>query len=91
MKVSTGTSISPFYDPLIAKVIVSAPTREEAVNELVQLFSPPTSDGVDEKIVIQGPPNNLQFLLQVCLEDAFREGRVTTEWVVGGGVSYVPR
>ncbi|KAI5119239.1 hypothetical protein M0805_008790 [Coniferiporia weirii] len=98
--VSTGITISTFYDPLMAKVIARGTTRDDAIDKLEFVLSPlrPDTDNESDaqslpktQVVIQGPPNNIQFLCQVLQERVFRSGNATTEWVDGGGVSYVPR
>jgi len=88
--VSTGTTISSFYDPLLAKIIVSAETRDDAVMKLSKLLSENNeADGAN--ISIYGPPNNVSFLHQIMQESIFREGKATTEWVDNGGVLFIPR
>ncbi len=51
--VEQGGEISPFYDPMIAKVIAHADTREAALDRL--------GDALDRTIVA-GPRTNLAFL-----------------------------
>ena len=52
-----GDSVTPYYDPMIAKLIVHAPTREEALARL--------ADALDETRVA-GPHTNLAFLAALC-------------------------
>src|SRR5271166_3696890 len=51
--VAAGDSVTPYYDPMIAKLIVHAPSRDEALAAL--------SRELDRAIVI-GPKTNLRFL-----------------------------
>ena len=51
--VAAGDSVTPFYDPMIAKLIVHAPTRAEALAAL--------NRELDIAVVI-GPKTNLSFL-----------------------------
>lgn len=51
--VETGTEISPYYDSMLGKLMVWAPTREAAVAKMQAAI-----DGT----VLKGVPNNLEFL-----------------------------
>ena len=57
-----GTEIPPFYDSLLAKVIVAAPTREAARRALVDALS---------ETVVHGVETNLQYLADAVESDAF--------------------
>ncbi|EJD01957.1 uncharacterized protein FOMMEDRAFT_109008 [Fomitiporia mediterranea MF3/22] len=89
--VSTGMVITPFYDPLVAKVISRCATRKEAIEQLVAVFDQGKRT-LDTKshIVVQGPPNNIPFLVQVLKNTTFVEGNATTEWIDRGGLPYTP-
>jgi len=64
-----GRDVTPHYDPMIAKVIVHAPTREQAIEKLA-----PALAAFD----IQGVKHNIPAVLAVLHSDAFREGRLHT-------------
>ncbi|KAL5497703.1 hypothetical protein ACEPAH_2634 [Sanghuangporus vaninii] len=87
--VSTGMVVTPFYDPLVAKVIVRSKTREVAINQLSVQFDRPKDQGSRKHVVIQGPPNNISFLKQVLDSETFKTGRATTEWIDRGGLRYI--
>ncbi len=70
--VRSGSEITPHYDSLIAKLIGSGASRDEAIASLVQ--------GLDE-VVCFGPENNLGFLRQIVDSAAFRAGRLTTHFL----------
>ncbi len=74
-----GTEISPFYDPMIAKIIVTAPTRAAAVRELGNALS---------QTQIAGVVTNVAFLRQVAADAVFAEGRQTTRFL--NGFAYRP-
>ncbi len=85
--------MSSFYDPLLAKLLVSSSTRAHAISNLRCLLDSENyfvgaSLG---KVTIDGPPNNIEFVAQVLAEDVFVTGRATTEWVDHGGVSFIPQ
>ncbi len=70
--VETGQEISPFYDPMIAKVIVHGSDRETARRKLIVAL---------EDIVLQGVPNNKDFLVDVVSHDVFAKGEATTAFI----------
>jgi len=64
-----GRDVTPHYDPMIAKVIVHADTREQAIDRLVAAL---------EAFEIQGPKNNIPAVLAILRSEPFRAGRVHT-------------
>jgi acetyl-CoA carboxylase biotin carboxylase subunit len=64
-----GRDVTPHYDPMIAKVIVRADTRERAVDGLIEALS---------AFEIQGIKHNIPAVLAVLRSEAFRAGRVHT-------------
>ncbi|HEX7668117.1 MAG TPA: 5-oxoprolinase/urea amidolyase family protein, partial [Polyangiaceae bacterium] len=68
--VERGTEVTPFYDPLIAKVVVWGETRAEAVEKLGAALSETRISGIE---------TNLQYLRQVIRAPDFANGRVTTQ------------
>ncbi|PKY05987.1 hypothetical protein P168DRAFT_233496 [Aspergillus campestris IBT 28561] len=70
--VRPGIAISPNYDPLIAKIMHHAPTREQAIDGLVQVVS---------KTALSGPPTNLEFLRAVLESPPFHEGNTITTFL----------
>lgn len=68
-----GTStVTPFYDPMIAKLIVLAPTRDEAIQLLKEALK-------DYKI--EGIKTNIPMLQQVILHPVYQSGDTTTHFV----------
>ena len=70
--VETGSDVTPFYDPLIAKLIAHGKNRAEALDRL--------SDALDKTVVI-GPRSNLAFLSALCRAPAFRKGDFDTGFI----------
>jgi len=64
-----GCRVTPFYDPLIAKLIVHAQDRHSALRRL--------ADALDST-VIEGVKHNISFIRKVIASEAFREGRAHT-------------
>jgi propionyl-CoA carboxylase alpha chain len=61
-----------FYDPMIAKLISWAPTREEAIDEAVQALDAFQLDGISD---------NVDFLSALLQHPRFREGNLTTGFI----------
>jgi len=70
--VREGDSITPFYDPMIAKLIAWAPTRDAAVRRMETALM--STD-------IAGIRHNTAFLQQVMRHPAFQAGTVDTGFV----------
>lgn len=64
-----GRDVTPHYDPMIAKVIVRAETREKAIDKLVEALG-----GFD----IQGLKHNIPAVINILRSEQFRSGRVHT-------------
>ncbi|MGQ0524852.1 MAG: acetyl-CoA carboxylase biotin carboxylase subunit [Betaproteobacteria bacterium] len=64
-----GRDVTPFYDPMIAKIIVHEPTRERAIARLLEAL---------KTVDIQGLKHNVPAVLAVLDSSAFREGEVHT-------------
>ena len=69
-----GWTISPFYDSLIAKLIVWAPDRERAIDRMVRALSEFRIDG-------RGIKTTIPFHLRVLADARFRSGDVSTDFL----------
>ncbi len=70
--VEQGAAIPPFYDPMIAKIIVSAPNRPDAVAAMREALAHTSVAGVE---------CNLDYLRQVVASDEFAAGDIHTKWL----------
>ena len=70
--IHTGTKVSANYDPLLAKAMVHAPSRSEAIKEMLDLLH-----GSE----LLGPPTNLDFLASVLGDAIFTSGRTMTNFL----------
>ncbi len=70
--VREGGEVSMFYDPMIAKLITWAPTREEAIDQQIAAL---------DAFEIEGPGNNLDFLSALMQHPRFRSGNITTGFI----------
>jgi len=67
-----GYIVPPFYDSLLAKVIVHGPDRDSAITRMVHALDTFKASGVGSTV---------RFNRAVVAHPDFREGRVTTRWV----------
>ena len=65
-----GSEITPYYDPMIAKLVTYAPDREQATTLMQAAL---------DSFHIQGIKHNMAFLAAVMGEERFQSGRLTTE------------
>ena len=70
--VREGGEVSMFYDPMIAKLITWAPTREAAIDAQVAAL---------DRFEIEGPGTNLDFLSALMQHPRFRSGKITTGFI----------
>ena len=70
--VADGGEVSMFYDPLIAKLVTWAPSREKAIDAQV--------DALDQ-FVIDGINDNVDFLSALMQHPRFREGNLATDFI----------
>jgi geranyl-CoA carboxylase alpha subunit len=68
----TGQDISPFYDPMIAKIIAFGEDRETARRRLIRAL---------ENTVLFGVANNRRFLIDALARDDFATGAATTAFI----------
>ena len=78
--VENGTEITPFYDPMLAKIIVRATDRERAVKRLSAALAQTRFDGIE---------TNLDYLRTVISEEEFRRGGFPTSFL--SRIAYQPR
>jgi propionyl-CoA carboxylase alpha chain/3-methylcrotonyl-CoA carboxylase alpha subunit len=74
--VEAGDDVSPHYDPMIAKIIVHAETREAAADKLAQACG---------DVVVWPVKTNAGFLRRCALDPGFRSGEVDTGLIAARG------
>jgi urea carboxylase len=72
--IEAGMEISPHYDPMLAKFIAWAPSRELAVHKLGHALAQSRIYGIE---------TNLNYLLALSGSDIFRDARVVTASLAG--------
>ncbi|MFV0237227.1 MAG: acetyl-CoA carboxylase biotin carboxylase subunit, partial [Flavobacteriales bacterium] len=70
--VYAGYTISPYYDSMIAKLIVTAQTREECITKMKRAL---------EEFVIEGIETTIPFHLQLMDHEDFVNGHYTTKFM----------
>ncbi|MEJ0092368.1 MAG: 5-oxoprolinase/urea amidolyase family protein [Methylocella sp.] len=78
--IETGVEVSPYYDPLLAKVIAHGDTREEAIERLSRALN---------ESEIWGIESNLGYLSAVLDLAPFRKGEMVTKTL--SEFAYIPR
>jgi propionyl-CoA carboxylase alpha chain len=76
-----GAEISMFYDPMIAKLVTSGPTRDAATARMKEAL---------DAFHIRGLSHNVPFLAALMAKPRFAEGRLSTDFIaeeVPGGFS----
>jgi geranyl-CoA carboxylase alpha subunit len=70
--ICSGQDISPFYDPMVAKIIASGPSREIARMRLIEALN---------DTVLFGTRHNRDFLVACLKKNTFAEGQATTAFI----------
>jgi acetyl-CoA carboxylase biotin carboxylase subunit len=70
--ITTGSEVGLSYDPMLAKLIVHAPTRELAIARMER--------GLRE-LVIHGVETSREFHLRMMADPDYRSGNVTIQWL----------
>jgi acetyl/propionyl-CoA carboxylase alpha subunit len=68
----TGSEVTHFYDPLLAKLIVHAGDRTAAMQRMQMAL---------REFVVHGVVTNIDFMQAVLRHDDFAKGNVSTRWV----------
>ncbi len=69
----TGTcDVTPFYDPMIAKLVVHGTDRQDAISLLSEAL---------QAYKVEGIKTNLPMLKRIAEDEIFRKGNVTTAYI----------
>ncbi|ASS75886.1 biotin carboxylase [Tumebacillus algifaecis] len=72
LAVGPESKVTPFYDPMIAKLIVKGQDRSEAISRMQQAL---------EHYHVEGIKTNIPMLREVMAHEAFHAGDTTTDFV----------
>ena len=67
-----GYTIPPYYDSMISKLIVTAQTRDEAIDKMLRALS---------EYVIDGIATTIPFHIQLLQDEQFRKGNFNTKFL----------
>ena len=70
--IATGTAVTPYYDPMLAKIICWGQTREDAIGKMRRAL---------EQTVLVGVTTNISYLLDILQEPAFVAGNTPTSFL----------
>ncbi|MDQ6738532.1 MAG: acetyl-CoA carboxylase biotin carboxylase subunit [Gemmatimonadota bacterium] len=70
--IETGSDVSLHYDPMLAKLIVHAPTRDLAIERMHRALT---------ELVITGIDTSREFHLRVMEDAEFRAGAIEIQWL----------
>ncbi|PIJ95650.1 acetyl-CoA carboxylase biotin carboxylase subunit [Lysinibacillus sphaericus] len=70
--VETGSAVTPFYDPMISKLVVWGETRDIACEKLIQAL---------KTYKVEGIQTNIPMLLKTVTHEQFLKGYTTTKFV----------
>jgi 3-methylcrotonyl-CoA carboxylase alpha subunit len=79
--VEEGDAISPYYDPMIAKLIGSGPTRMDALRSL---------SGIVDDVEVWPVKTNAAFLANALLDEDFQVGEIDTSFIAKKFEDLVP-
>ncbi len=68
----SGTTVSPFYDPMVAKCIIHGETRIEAIEKAVQFF---------DELNLEGIKTNAPLFKEILKDEDFRKGNYSTAFL----------
>ena len=70
--IESGSEVTLHYDPMLAKLIVWAPSRELAIARMHRALS---------ELVIEGVETSRDFHLRVMRDDEFQRGAIEIQWL----------
>jgi acetyl-CoA carboxylase biotin carboxylase subunit len=70
--IEVGSEVGLFYDPMLAKLIVWAPTRDEAIARMHRALL---------ELTIEGVETSRDFHLRLMEDEDFRAGRIEIQWL----------
>jgi len=69
-----GVEVSPFFDPLLGKIIVTAENRAECVKKAIEILAATKVEGVE---------TNLEFLQSISRDKNFADANISTKFLEG--------
>lgn len=72
LAIEEGLDVSPFYDPMIGKLIVTSNLREESIEKLARAL---------DEYEIEGIKSNIPILKEIIRHPEFNKGNTTTSFI----------
>ncbi|MDQ0220467.1 acetyl-CoA carboxylase biotin carboxylase subunit [Peribacillus cavernae] len=72
LAVNESSSVTPFYDPMIAKLVVKGSTRNEAIDRMQAALT---------AYKVEGIKTNIPMLSEILSYKAFKQGETTTDFI----------
>jgi len=69
---AAGDEVTHFYDPLLAKLIVQAGSREDAAKRMMNAL---------KDFIVHGVVTNIDYMRAVLETEDFKQGKISTRWV----------
>ncbi|MCP4362045.1 MAG: acetyl-CoA carboxylase biotin carboxylase subunit [Chloroflexi bacterium] len=70
--IESGTVVTPYYDPMLAKIITWGHDREEAIGKMEKAL---------RETAVLGVTTNIPYLLAILQEPYFRQGQTSTNYL----------
>ncbi len=70
--ITSGSEVTPYYDPMLAKIITWGRDRSEALDKMIVAL---------EDTIVLGVTTNLNYLLAILRELHFRKGNTVTKYL----------
>ncbi len=70
--IETGTAVTPYYDPMLAKIITWGRDRDEAIRKMQRAL---------HDTVVLGVQTNIPYLLAIMQEPHFQAGQTSTNYL----------
>ena len=67
-----GYKVPPYYDSMLAKIIVHAPNRNEAITRMIRAL---------DELVVEGVHTTTAFLKNILASESFKQGKYSTHYV----------
>lgn len=68
----TGMTVTPYYDPMLAKLVTYAENRDECIKKMIWALS---------HYIVMGVTTNISFLKKVLEHEQFKKGNITTHFI----------
>lgn len=80
--IATGSEVTPYYDPMLAKIITWGQDRPEAIRKMVRAL---------QETVVLGVTTNIPYLLAILQEENFSNGRTSTGYLAEHMAGWPPQ